>query len=179
MDFVSKGKNAIVAKAERVDIEAELTKRLAAWIGVEQFTGYTQEELDEAVAVIEDLDCVVRIDGIMYLIPIALRYGYAYEAILMLMEEYQDVCAKFSLPFSQNEAKKITQDTVEGILLESVVMIDLYKSGYDFWKWRDRETQAEIDLVIGQGLYEIKRSSKVELYQCRWLVCSGRIRFGK
>lgn len=29
MDFVSKGKNAIVAKAERVDIEAELTKRLA------------------------------------------------------------------------------------------------------------------------------------------------------
>lgn len=173
MDFISKGQNAIIARADRMDIEAELTKRLTARIGVEQFTGYTQEELDEVVAVMGDLDCTIQIDGIIYLIPIALRYGYAYEAILMLMEEYQDACTKFSLPFLPNEARKIIQDAVEGILLESVIMVDLYKSGYDFWKWRDRETQAEIDLIIGQDLYKIKHSDKVELYQCRWLVYSG------
>lgn len=173
LDCVSKGQNAVVAKVDRMDIESELTKRLTARIGVEQFADYTQEELDEVAAIVGDLGCTVLVGDILYLIPVALRYGYAYETIVMLLEEYHDVCEKLNLAFSPAEAKKIIQDTVEGILLEGVITVDLYKSGHDFWKWRDRETQAEIDLVIGQDLYEIKHGSKVELYQCRWLVFSG------
>ncbi len=173
LDCVSKGQNAVIAKTDCMDIESELTKRLTARIGVEQFIDYTQEELDEAAAIMEDLGCTVQVGDILYLIPIALRYGYAYETIMMLLEEYHDVCEKLSLSFSPVEAKKIIQDTVEGILLEGVITVDLYKSGHDFWKWRDKETQAEIDLIIGRDLYEIKHSSKVELYQCRWLVYSG------
>lgn len=173
LDCISKGKNVVVAKTDRIDIELKLMQRLTARIGIEQFSDYTQAELDELMSVMNDLDCIVKVDEIMYPIPLALRYGYAYETIMMIFEEYQDVCEELELPFSPVEAKKIIQDTVEGILLESIITIDLYKSGYEFWKWRDKETQAEIDLVIGHDLYEIKHSSKVELYQCRWLVYSG------
>lgn len=154
------------------EIENQLNRFLTERLNVKSFNDYSQDEVDEVFTLMKDLDCVEEVDGNIYLLPVALRYSYAYETIKILIEKFDSLCSNYSIPFNLEEARDIIQNCVEGILLESIIFIDLKRLGYFPRKWHDNRTNAEIDLILGNDLYEIKHNSRIALYQCRWLVYS-------
>lgn len=171
MDCVNK-KYPIEQDTVYSDIGKHLTQFLINRLHVNAFNDYTQAELDEIFSLMKDLDCIVEVDAAVYLLPIALRYSYAYETIKVLTDEFNFLCTEYKIPFDLEEARTIIQNCVQGILLESVIFIDLKKLGYLPRKWHDNDTHAEIDLIMKDAAYEIKHNHKIELYQCRWLVHS-------
>ena len=130
------------------------------------FTGYTQEQLDDITRFLTDIDCLYQKDGSSYLLPIAVRFGCTCDLLLTLTDDVrQEVGLTLALP----TIKAILLQAVEGNLLEDVIRINLLKDGIECYKLR-RDDNAEIDLYIDGSFYEVKRTSNICLAQCRWLV---------
>ena len=54
-------------------------------------------------------------------------------------------------------------------MLEGVIQVDLFKNNIPFRKLRN-DSGAEINLCIGNDLYEIKNTEFVSPHHCRWLL---------
>jgi predicted AAA+ superfamily ATPase len=147
-----------------VKFTKDFEKAFISNIKYKDITDFTESQIVELKDFLERIDCLVKINSINseFLIPLLLRYSLYLKAVDTLNSISSDV-------FDINLLKSIMQNTIEGILYESIVYTDLHKAGVGFRKYRDKNNR-EIDLIIGSDYYEIKHSDKISAGQCRWLL---------
>lgn len=133
---------------------------------ITDFTGYTQEQLDDVTRFLGDIDCLYQKDGSAYLLPIAVRLGCTCDLLLTLTE---DIRKEAGFTLTLPAIKDILLQAVEGNLLEDIIRINLLKDDIECYKLR-RDDNAEIDFYIDGSFYEVKRTPNICLAQCRWLV---------
>ena len=128
---------------------------------------FKQEHVDEIFNLFRDLDCIVEFNSQYALIPVAIRYAYACDCIISLSK----FLAKQLQPneFNLVDAQTIIQDCVEGELIESIINLDSIKRGLHPYKLRINDT-IEVDMILGDTAYEIKRSINNHLKFARWLI---------
>lgn len=161
-DLLGKKSDILLSKNEIQTLEAILYKRMNL---LEEVT-FTQEQIDTALRLLKDIDCCVEYDSQIFVYPVCIRYAYACECILSIVEYLQH--DTFSSIVTLGQMQMIIQQSVEGELLEQVVFLDSIKRKELPYKLRLEHT-AEVDLVLNDTAYEIKRSEQNQLKFARWL----------
>lgn len=122
------------------------------------------------------IDCFysIKSSNSEYILPIAVRYGCACEAIRVLNDNFYKLSDGLNIGFNEKELSALLLSSIEGVLLEEIIRIDLSKHGIVCSKYRNMGSSinagAEVDIVTFKYLIEVKRSSKFFIGQLRWLL---------
>lgn len=118
------------------------------------------------------LGCLITCDlddsEVDFVVPVALRYGCTMDTVRLLSNEFDRLSDGLNLSVDKSLFAKKMKGVVPGVLFESIIYCDLCRSGVKFRKYRLHDRK-EIDLVIGNDLYEIKMSSDRNVFQLKWL----------
>lgn len=133
---------------------------------------YSKECVDEVRSFLDILGCLIACDlaGVAsdFVVPVALRFGCTMDTVRLLNNEFDKLSAGLTLSIDKSLFASKMKGVVSGVLFESIIYCDLYRSGVKFRKYRLHDRK-EIDLVINNNLYEIKMTSNRSIYQLRWL----------
>ena len=134
---------------------------------------YSNDCVSEMRTFLEELGCLKECNTLSgevmdFIVPIALRFGCTMDVIDLLKSDFDKFSEGLDLNFDAAYFSQKVKELTMGILFESVIYCDLYYSKVKFNKYRLRNLK-EIDLVIGNDLYEIKMTSNRSIYQLRWL----------
>lgn len=133
---------------------------------------YSKECVDEVRSFLAVLGCLVTcdLDGVVsdFVVPVALRFGCTMDTVRLLNNEFDKLSDGLNLSIDKSLFARKMKGVVSGVLFESIIYCDLYRSGVKFRKYRLHDRK-EIDLVIGNDLYEIKMSSDRNVFQLKWL----------
>lgn len=133
---------------------------------------YSKECVDEVRFFIDILGCLITcdLDDITsdFVVPVALRFGCTMDTVRLLNNEFDKLSDGLTLYIDKSLFEKKMRGVVSGVLFESIIYCDLYRSGVKFRKYR-LHGRKEIDLVIDRDLYEIKMSSDRNVFQLKWL----------
>lgn len=165
------------ADADLAGFKTELNSCLQEYLDIRDFNrsdvgNYANSSfIGEFKNFLSNIDCLVENVDMEkeFLIPIGLRYGLVCETLSSIADKYKDIAQRYGVLLSWDDfAKKLTE-TAEGILLENVVYLELTMNNVPFYKYRVND-EAEIDFVVGDKLFEIKRKKEPIPADCRWLV---------
>lgn len=133
---------------------------------------YSRECVDEVRSFLNILGCLITCDlddsEVDFVVPVALRYGCTMDTVRLLSNEFDRLSDGLNLYVDKSLFAKKMRGVVSGVLFESIIYCDLYRSGVKFRKYRLHDRK-EIDLVIDHDLYEIKMSSDRNVFQLKWL----------
>lgn len=111
-----------------------------------------------------------------YILPIIIRYGLACSAVVALRNNWDSFCRDLGIdsPMGENVKEDLISGIylgVEGCLCEEVIRMNLdYSKSMSTGKYHDFDSGAEVDILYGNDIIEVKRSDKASKYQARWLL---------
>lgn len=155
----------------------ELTRHLQDYSNIQDFAEvrkskyYNLDFINQFKDFLYNIDCIIKNTNISkeFLIPIGLRYGLVCETLSSLSDKYNDIAQRYGVLVSWDDFARKLSETAEGLLLEDVIYLELTMHEVSFYKYRVNN-QAEIDFVVGNKLFEIKRKKEPFPADCRWLV---------
>lgn len=155
----------------------ELTRHLQDYLNIQDFAEvrkskyYNLDFINQFKDFLYNIDCIIKNTNISkeFLIPIGLRYGLVCETLSSLSDKYNDIAQRYGVLVSWDDFARKLSETAEGLLLEDVIYLELTMHEVSFYKYRVNN-QAEIDFVVGNKLFEIKRKKEPFPADCRWLV---------
>ena len=144
------------------------------YIHYEDKNDFTQNQIDELKTFLKKINCLVSIPcvGSEYVVPILFRYALYCDSVLVLQNNKDELLEILGAEVDIDDFSNVMLDTLEGELYEGIIYTDLKHLGVSYKKYR-RSDSEEIDLIIGNDLYEIKHSDKIIAGQCRWLLNEG------
>lgn len=167
-DFVDFSK-----KRDWVISRVDLVKELEAWffgiVPVIALTDYTQEELSACTDFLRDMDCLVENSEQTYVLPFFIRYNYAEILKSVLINHFDSISGKLKGNFTLNNLVSLVESAIGGIILESIIFIDMLKSGHTVMKIRHNNRQ-EIDMFYNNCFYEVKHTCNPCPQQARWFI---------
>ena len=139
-------------------------------INFQDYDNYVDEDKEELIELFKDLDCLIEIEdmNLSIIIPVILRTGFTYEIIKSLNTVIKEFINKTEEDINIEEVKNILLNNVKGILLETVIDVDLYKAGYSINKYN--KDGIEVELILDNSIYEIKHSKEKNCEQLKWLL---------
>lgn len=111
-----------------------------------------------------------------YILPVIIRYGLACSAVVALRNNWGSFCRDLGIdsPMGENVKENLISGIylgVEGCLCEEVIRMNLdYSKSMSTGKYHDFDSGAEVDILYGNDIIEVKRSDKASKYQARWLL---------
>ena len=111
-----------------------------------------------------------------YILPVIIRYGLACSAVVALRNNWDSFCRDLGIdsPMGENVKEDLISGIylgVEGCLCEEVIRMNLdYSKSMSTGKYHDFDSGAEVDILYGNDIIEVKRSDKASKYQARWLL---------
>lgn len=155
----------------------ELTSCLKDYLNIQDFAEVHKSKycslnfIDQFKDFLYNIDCIIKNTNMSkeFLIPIGLRYGLVCETLSSLSDKYNDIAQRYGVLLSWDDFARKLIEIAEGLLLEDVIYLELTMHEVPFYKYRVNN-RAEIDFVVGNKLFEIKRKKEPFPADCRWLV---------
>ena len=155
----------------------ELTRHLQDYLNIQDFAEvrkskyYNLDFINQFKDFLYNIDCIIKNTNMSkeFLIPIGLRYGLVCETLSSLSDKYNDIAQRYGVLLSWDDFARKLSETAEGMLLEDVIYLELTMHEVPFYKYRVNN-RAEIDFVVGNKLFEIKRKKEPFPADCRCLV---------
>lgn len=169
-----------ISKSAGIDLSGfkeKLTRCLQDYLNIQDFAEVHKSKycslnfIDQFKDFLYNIDCIIKNTNMSkeFLIPIGLRYGLVCETLSSLSDKYNDIAQRYGVLLSWDDFARKLIEIAEGLLLEDVIYLELTMHEVPFYKYRVNN-RAEIDFVVGNKLFEIKRKKEPFPADCRWLV---------
>lgn len=169
-----------ISKSAGIDLSGfkeKLTRCLQDYLNIQDFAEVHKSKycslnfIDQFKDFLYNIDCIIKNTNMSkeFLIPIGLRYGLVCETLSSLSDKYNDIAQRYGVLLSWDDFARKLIEIAEGLLLEDVIYLELTMHEVSFYKYRVND-RVEIDFVVGDKLFEIKRKKEPFPADCRWLV---------